>query len=488
VNYWNLNSKNINLWIKENILKNWWNLNKWDLVLINNNVSIIDSDPFSTPQKIYNWEFWIIEEVSEKVIDENIEIKKWKNILFKFREIKIKLQINSEIVKVYSFENYRLSERWELSQDEVKAFHIVLNREINDSYKQKPFENTNYYEELKNHKNFNIEKDFINKVIKDWKTKSENELQKELKLYINKLKKEDRNKRERWILINPESKSYLFKNSVYLRYWWALTTHKSISYKWDEVLINAETWWGRTNETYFKWLYTWITRATNKIYIINFKNINIFNNIKYWEQISNKETKLYFITDFNIDLLDKDEEIIKKYDFSGTFKNILLQFYKFIENKFIWKDINIINIIHNNYQENYELEEWENTITFSVYYNNKWQFKSFSINNSSSENFKKRILNFLENENKIKEFWFINDKWREKVYIELFEKLKEKDIYFKYILQTKYKDSIKLSRKWESIVFDLFYNNECFFTKWILKYSDNEEIFTDFKNIINNYN
>ena len=487
LNYSNNDSKKINMWIKKNILKNWDDLNKWDLVLINNNISIINSDPFSTPQKIYNWDFWTIQEVSNNLITENIEVKKWKNVLFTFRKIKIKLQLSSEIVTIFSFENYRLSEKWELSQDEVKAFHIILSKEIKETYLKEPFEETTFYEELKNHKYFEYEKNFINKIINDWKTKAENDKQKELKKYINILKRDDRERRKRIVLTDIDSKSYLFKNSVYLRYWWALTTHKSISYQWDEILINAETGWWKTNETYFKWLYTWLTRATEKIYIINFENINIFNKVTYWEQISKIDKNIYFISDLNVDLLDEDKSISKKYNFPEDHINILLQFYKFIENKFIWKDIKIKNIIHNNYQENYELEGLKDTINFTVYYNNKWQFKTFSINKSSSEEFKRKITSLLENENKIKDFWFINDKWREEVYKKLFEQLKEKKIYFKYILQTKFKDTIKLSKMWENIIFDIYYNQEWFFSKIILKYSDNDEIFWELKNIINNY-
>ena len=484
LNYSNNDSNKINLWIKNNILKNGVDLSKWDLVLINNNISIINQDPFSTPQKIYNWEFWIIKSVSDVIISENVEVEKWKNILLKFREVELILNLSKETVKIFSFENYRLSDRWELSQEEIKTFHIILNREIKDSYIKIPFEESNLFINIKNHKYYVKEKNFIGKVIEDWKTKVENDEQKELKIFINKLKKEDREYRKRKILTNRDSKSYMIKNSAYLKYWWALTVHKSISYKWDEVLINTETLGWKTNETYFKWLYTSLTRAKKKIYLINFKQINVFSWVNYWEQISNNDKKILLKIDENIDLWESDKELIKKYNFPKDYSNMLFQFYKFIETKLSWNEIIISNIIHNQYQENYELERWDDNINFNVYYNNKWEFKSLVLNNSNSNNFKKKVENLLENENKIKDFWFIANLWRKETYEKLSLDLKQENIYFKYIIQNKYQDNIKLSQLWKIIIFDINYNSEWFITKIILKYSDDNDIWETLKNII----
>ena len=484
LSYSNHDSNKINLWIKNNIIKNWEDLWIWDLIIINNNITIVNNDPFSTPSKVYNGEFWIIENVSNEVISETVEIEKGKSILLKFREVELTLKLSKEKVKVYSFENFRHSEKWELSQEEVIAFHIILNREIQESYDQIPFKNTKYYSEIKKHNYFNDEKSFVDKVINDWKIKSENNKQKELKKEVNKLKREDKEDRKRKILLDNKSKSYMVKNSAYLKYWWSLTVHKSISYKWDEILINTNTWWWRTNDTYFKWLYTWLTRAKNKVYLLNFKWINSFTWVEFSENISNNNSKILFKAEEKIDLSDDDKRIIKKYDFPSDYSNILLQFYKYIWTKFIWTDVVISDIIHNQYLENYELKKWEDKINLSVYYNNKWEFKSLTLNKASNEQFKRNIERLIENENKIKDFTIINDDWRKLIYQNIAKTLKEKDIYFKYIIQNMYKDTIKLSMLWEIIIFDLYYNWSGFITKIILRYSDNINIWEILKNNI----
>ena len=73
------------------------------------------------------------------------------------------------------------------------------------------------------------------------------------------------------------------KNSAQLRFGWALTVHKAMSYKWDEVFFNVETGGGKTNETYFKWIYTGLIRATHKVNLINYKSI--INNKYYYKRI-----------------------------------------------------------------------------------------------------------------------------------------------------------------------------------------------------------
>lgn len=486
LNFSNHDSNKINLWIKKEIIKNWIDLNKGDLVLINNNISVPNQDdPFSSPQKVYNWEFWIIEEVSNNLISEKIIIDKkdWKSIYLNFREVKIKLKLSWEIVKLYSFENYRLSDKWEISQDEIKAYNIILNTELKENYEKNPFD----ISLVKNISNYDSEKIFVDKLIYDWKIKVENDNQKTLKKAINKIKKEDKEKRIKYILTNSKSKSYMFRNSVHLRFWWALTVHKSIWYKWDEVLINAETWLWITNETYFKWLYTALTRAKSKVYLVNFKGINCFYQISFWEQISNNDKNIFFKVDENIDLFEDDIEKIDKYNFPNDYKNMLFQFYKFIQSKILWRDIFISNIIHNNYQETYKLEDWQDYIIFSIYYTKKWEFKSLSITHSSSEEYKNKVSSLLLNDNKIKDFSFIKDEWRREVYKKLSDEFKKESIDIKYILQNKYKDLIKLSKMWESINIDMYYNSEYFFTKSVLKYSDNNEVWESFKNIIINY-
>ena len=102
----------------------------------------------------------------------------------------------------------------------------------------------------------------------------------------------------------PATEYYKFKNSAQLRFGWALTVHKSMSYKWNEIFFNVETGGGKTNETYFKWIYTGLIRATSKVSLINYTPISPFYKVDLKPSIpsSSNGKDLFYIADVSIDL------------------------------------------------------------------------------------------------------------------------------------------------------------------------------------------
>ena len=89
---------------------------------------------------------------------------------------------------------------------------------------------------------------------------------------------------------------YKYKNSAWIKFGWAITVHKSISYKFDEVLINTDQGdnRGKTNENYFRWIYSALTRAIKKVTLINYTPITSFSkmNINYSK---NTHKEFYYI-------------------------------------------------------------------------------------------------------------------------------------------------------------------------------------------------
>lgn len=80
---------------------------------------------------------------------------------------------------------------------------------------------------------------------------------------------DEKNKRKKYekILKNP------YFNALQVKYAYAVTCHKSQGGQWSNVFIDQ----GYLTEdmldsSYFRWLYTALTRATNKAYLMNFKN------------------------------------------------------------------------------------------------------------------------------------------------------------------------------------------------------------------------
>ena len=242
----NYDAQKINFWIKKSILKNGSDLSVNDLMIFGNNIRVEDeNDPFAEPKKIYNGQFGTVTNVSNPIVKQEKLIT-----TLTFREVNITLQDTGHNLKFFSFENFRLSDKGELSKDETISYKILLNQ-----LAEKELEN-----------------------FKSGKLHSDDELTDLLK----RLEKGERvktkvNRKVQKLLSNmPSSEFYQYKNSAQLRFGWALTVHKAMSYKWDEVFFNVETGGGKTNETYFKWVYTGLIRATHKVNLINYEPINPF--------------------------------------------------------------------------------------------------------------------------------------------------------------------------------------------------------------------
>ena len=63
-----------------------------------------------------------------------------------------------------------------------------------------------------------------------------------------------------------------FFNALQLKYAMAITCHKSQGGQWDCVFIDNPFWQDFLTPDDLKWLYTALTRAVEKVYLVNFKN------------------------------------------------------------------------------------------------------------------------------------------------------------------------------------------------------------------------
>lgn len=64
-----------------------------------------------------------------------------------------------------------------------------------------------------------------------------------------------------------------YYNALQLKYALALTCHKSQGGQWDCVFIDCPFWSGEYTVDDYKWLYTALTRAKKKVYLVNFRDI-----------------------------------------------------------------------------------------------------------------------------------------------------------------------------------------------------------------------
>ena len=72
--------------------------------------------------------------------------------------------------------------------------------------------------------------------------------------------------------INKKIKENEFFNALQIKFAYAITCHKSQGGQWENVFIDMGYFTKEMlDKSYLRWLYTAITRATKKLYLINFK-------------------------------------------------------------------------------------------------------------------------------------------------------------------------------------------------------------------------
>lgn len=461
--YSNSDAQKVNYWIKNSILKNGNELTKDDFVIFGNNIRVEDeNDPFAEPKKIFNGQFGTVLSVSDLITKD----MKLLTPLY-FRKTQIQLKETNHILSFLSFENYRLSEKSELSKEEIISFNILLNqlteKEI-PSFKSGKYQTD---EEIKN-------------LIEKYETaKKEGKKNTGITKLTKALQKQLRN--------IPSSDYCKFKNSAQLRFGWALTVHKSMSYKWNEIYFNVETGGGKTNKNYFKWIYTGLIRATQKVSLINYEPISPFFKLTINPAVPkiDKGKELFYFADTTADLSNLNKTTSEKFKFPGIEnKSSLLQLFQFVENKIAQNNLSINLINHPNYQELYEIKGGSGEVAvISIYYNNKGQFKMPTLMKSTPKEFGEELLNLLKSENQISDFAFIQSNWRKAIYEKLNQKLKSKEIGFGYIIQVPYKDTIQFNNGTETLVADLYYDGDGFFTSMIATSCTNIDFWAEIQSL-----
>lgn len=497
LSYSNADTQKVNYWIKRAIIKNGDDIAQNDLIIFNNNFRVEDAnDPFAEPKRVFNGQFGTVTKVDSEIIPEIITPKGKQPITLKYREVSLILKDTGHNATVLSLENYRLSEKGELSEDEIIALKIILNREIKIVLNKNPFEKSEAFNEIQQSKKYKE----LEQEIKSLQEKLSNgekvktklvETERKQRKIVNSAKRKHRKLFEKKLNKDTSSKYYKYKNAAQLRFGWALTVHKSMSYKWDEILFNVDQGEnrGKTNEDYFKWIYTGLTRAKEKVSIINYKDINPFLKMELRDaNTGNKpDKKIYFIANPEIKISEGELSLIKKFNFPED-KPQLLQLFQLLNSKLEPNKINISSINHPNYQELYELNGSNGEIaTVSLYYNNKGQIKIPTLMKSEPKEFGDEVINILVGKNNLSDFAFIKDKWRENIYISINQQLNKHDKYFNYIIQVPFKDTVKIIRDNAELIVDMYYDGDGFYSSIIATYYSEDEIWNSFKEILSNY-
>ncbi len=477
----NNEAKNKNLWYKDEILKNGEDLNKGDLLLLCNNIKVGNKKSIKS---CYNGSFYTVLSC-EDVKERQVQLKGYIINLY-FRRIKA-LSDTGEVLSFLSLENFMYAEKSELEKEETIALKILKNKVL-----KKALAESRVSEKLKEIEEYKaIEQD-----LKDLRKRFDNGEKVKTKIEnaereLRKLERKTKTAFKKKLEADPNSPLFILNNLAYFRYGWALTVDRALSYKWKRVILNTnKAGQEQTNEGYFRWLYSGLTRATEEIALINYEAQPRFYTIDIKEDINKIESKNnilpFFIADINQELPQDIASLIEPKAFTDTKSlSIVIQLYNFVARKLEQIKLRIVSIQHLSYQERYQIEdESKQTATLDFSYKLKGEIKKPKIS-KCQDTLSVMIMEALTNDDFSISNRTISDVWREKAYNKLASILETKNTKITDIEQGKNFDFLYLKQGNESLKVQIYYKDKGYFSKLNGQSTTSEAIWKEFKEIIN---
>lgn len=183
-------------------------------------------------------------------------------------------------------------------------------------------------------------------------------------------------------------------NALRLKFGYAITCHKAQGSEWNNVFVKCKSHQNQLTSDYFRWLYTAITRTTQKLYLLDPPHFTIGAGIKsvpniginLGQQLIDEESNLQKTS--SIDVSDA-------LDTFGIPQNasFLLTILKELRRLIDGKGIVIDSITHHQYQEAYLFKRGDEFSHIDVRYNGKG--KITRITTSQSTEMSNEIVNLL---------------------------------------------------------------------------------------------
>ena len=178
-----------------------------------------------------------------------------------------------------------------------------------------------------------------------------------------------------------------FYNCLQIKFGYAITCHKAQGGEWENVFVDFKATNGFFNETYFRWIYTALTRTQGRLFTINEPHLKITKPIKVPEVISPESPQNVYAR--------RAEDIDRKVFFEMPADKLFLKSILYLVNEKVrGTGIHLDGIIHNQYCEHYGFSKGEQAAEILIYYNAK-QVVSSTIVKQGSDKQLAEELNFL---------------------------------------------------------------------------------------------
>ena len=258
-------------------------------------------------------------------------------------------------------------------------------------------------------------------------------------------------------------KSDPYFNALRIKFGYAVTCHKAQGSEWDNVILDCSYSHNQLSESYFRWLYTALTRASKHLYLLNEPHYSIFSKINApkLDALHTTEIEKLETTPLEEPIKESIEQDNNKFKIEDKF---LLSIFKDISEKILSDHINIINIVHNSYQELYTFEKDNVTCRVLFAYNSKDIITNISFieDNKLSEVLSilfSSIKGHLLTIEQTSSFAF-NEDFLEDFYTDLKNVLSDKSITIANIEHHNWMERYTFTREKEIAVIDFYYNKK----------------------------
>ena len=259
-------------------------------------------------------------------------------------------------------------------------------------------------------------------------------------------------------------------NALKVKFGYAITCHKAQGSEWKHIFLNCKSHQSYLSEGYFRWLYTALTRASEKLYTINAPHIGMFDGIK----------KSHAVVEHITGEISEPAAAKEKKDNPFQIQDpFLLLIYQKIVSLLQGSDIEIVNITHNQYQERYTFKNPTEHTTIHFYYNGKniiTNIQPIEINALSTQlkNFfeplKKHIIGVVGKKENNFEF---PEKFLESYFGEMKKRVETIGSKIEDIDHKNWMERYTFSRGNEIAIVDFYYNQKGQITKYILNNKSN---------------
>ena len=254
-------------------------------------------------------------------------------------------------------------------------------------------------------------------------------------------------------------RSDAYFNALKVKFGYAITCHKAQGSEWKNVFLNCKSHQSYLSEEYFRWLYTALTRASEHLYVLNTPNVGMFDNMQThhipMEHIGNQTT--------DPDITVETHDIGNPFNIKDPF---LLIIYQKVSSLLSSHSIQIINVEHKQYQEQYIFQNENEKVTAAFYYNNKNIISNIQLletNDLSSllkdilEPIKNHVIGIVEKEENT---FIFSESFMENFYIELKHKVHNIDVEIKNVEHLAWMERYTFVRDSEIAIIDFYYNGK----------------------------